>query len=240
MSDGHAITAQIDPAEPAIESVYNGKLAMWLFLCSEVMFFAGLLGAYITLRIGNPGIFDADQKHLHDKVPVAAFNTALLISSSLTMALAVLNGQLKNRAKQRGFLLATALMGSLFIGLKIYEYTNKFGSFSPRQEHVRHMLEEEAHGAPVDAAKYEAAEKQLVFSLTAPEGIWPKTSIFFGFYCTLTGIHAVHILAGVIPILGLWWFAKDKDVSHETEMVGLYWHFVDLVWIFLFPLMYLI
>lgn len=195
MSQAHTV----DPAEPAIEGVYNGKLAMWLFLCSEVMFFAGILGSYITLRIGNPAIFDESQKALHQHVHLAAFNTMLLITSSLTMALAVLNGQKHNTAKQRFFLLLTAALGTLFILLKFYEYNTHFGNNE-----------------------------------------YPRTDLFFAFYYGLTGIHAVHIIAGIIPIMGLWVFAKNKDVSAETEMVGLYWHFVDLVWIFLFPLLYLV
>lgn len=193
MSQTHAI----DPAEPAIETVYNGKLAMWLFLCSEVMFFSGLLGAYIALRLANPAMFEKDQKEL--LWYVAGFNTVLLIASSLTMALAVKNGHEKNTAKQRLYLLLTALGGIIFIAVKCYEYGLKFD-----------------------------------------HGIYPKTSIFYAFYFCITGVHAFHIIAGVIPILGLWHFAKTKDVSAETEMVGLYWHFVDLVWIFLFPMLYLL
>src|SRR6185295_16186702 len=99
MSDAHAAT--VDVYEPALEHTFNGKLAMWLFLCSEVMFFAGLLGAYMTLRIGHAENFDESQKLLHHHVGLAAFNTALLITSSLTMALAVLKGQQKNTSAQR-------------------------------------------------------------------------------------------------------------------------------------------
>ena len=189
----------IDPAEPAIPSVYNGKLAMWLFLCSEVMFFAGLLGAYIALRSGDSERFKAGYESLHGHVQLAAFNTVLLITSSLTMALAVLRGQQKKTAQQRMFLLLTALMGILFLILKGVEYSH----------HI---------------------EKHEV----------PSTDVFFAFYYTLTGLHGFHIVCGIIPMLGLWWYAKDHDVSKETEMIGLYWHFVDLVWIFLFPLLYLI
>jgi cytochrome c oxidase subunit III len=189
----------LDRTEPAIEGVYNGKLAMWLFLCSEVMFFSGILGAYIALRLGNPTIFEASKKTLHDHVGLAAFNTVLLIASSLTMALAVKFGHEKNVGKQRLFLLITALAGTLFIILKGYEYNHHF-----------HQNE------------------------------YPATDLFFAFYYTATGIHAVHIIGGVIPILGLWWMSRNKDLSAETEMTGLYWHFVDLVWIFLFPMLYLI
>ena len=95
MSDAHAHTFDHDICEPAMPETYNGKLAMWLFLCSEVMFFSGLIGAYMALRIGQPQNFEASQALLHHHVALAAFNTALLISSSLTMALAVLAGQKK-------------------------------------------------------------------------------------------------------------------------------------------------
>src|SRR5260221_14581130 len=100
MSDA-AHAPAIDPAEPAIESVYNGKLGMWVFLCSEVMFFSGLLGAYITLRTGDPSRFEASQKHLLHHVGLAAFNTLLLIGSSFTMAMAVLRGQQRKTSQQR-------------------------------------------------------------------------------------------------------------------------------------------
>ena len=198
----------VDPAEPAVET-YNGKLAMWLFLCSEVMFFSGILGAYITLRLSHPGLFEASQEKLHHHVALAAFNTVLLITSSLTMALAVVNGQAKNTAKQRFFLLLTAAMGTLFLVLKFYEY----------HTHLHPVAGLDGIIPPVEN---------------------PAHDIFFAFYYTITGLHGFHILCGVIPIMGLWYFAGKRDVSCETEMVGLYWHFVDLVWIFLFPLLYLI
>jgi cytochrome c oxidase subunit 3 len=199
MSDAHAHSFEHDVLEPALPETFNGKLAMWLFLCSEVMFFSGLMGAYMTLRIGHPENFEFGHEQLHASIGLAAFNTALLISSSLTMALAVLAGQKKQVGKQRILLLCTAAMGTLFLVLKCYEYTIK----------IHH-------------------------------GLLPNRDLFFAFYWTLTAIHGIHILAGIIPILGLCWFARNRDVSGETEMVGLYWHFVDLVWIFLFPLLYLI
>ncbi|HLX62548.1 MAG TPA: cytochrome c oxidase subunit 3 [Planctomycetota bacterium] len=199
MSDAHAAT--VDVYEPAMNETFNGKLAMWLFLCSEVMFFSGLLGAYMALRIGHPENFEFGHNHLHTplNIGIATFNTALLITSSLTMALAVLYGQQNKRDKQRLFLVITALMGLAFLCVKSYEYYNKIH-----------------------------------------DGLLPNHDLFFAFYWTLTFIHGVHILAGVVPILGLAYFSRKRDVSGETEMVGLYWHFVDLVWIFLFPLLYLI
>ena len=218
MSDAHA--AVEDVYEPAIESVFNGKLAMWLFLCSEVMFFSGLIGAYMALRIGHPENFESSQELLHHHVPLAAINTGLLITSSLTMAFAVLFGQRKNRPKQRMFLVLTALLGLAFLGVKGYEYHEKFENTTT-----------------IEKVDKKTGEKKLVEVL---DPFVPSHDLFFAFYWTLTGVHAVHIFAGIVPILGLAWLAGKHDVSHVTEMVGLYWHFVDLAWIFLVPLLYLI
>src|SRR5258708_7736364 len=135
MSDAHAEV--VDVYEPALTETFNGKLAMWLFLCSEVMFFAGLLGAYMALRIGHPENFQVGHDHLHTKINIgiATFNTALLITSSLTMALAVLYGQQKNGAKQRVLLVITALMGLAFLCVKSYEYYNKIhDNFLPHHD----------------------------------------------------------------------------------------------------------
>jgi cytochrome c oxidase subunit 3 len=217
MSDAHAVVE--DHYEPALETVFNGKLAMWLFLCSEVMFFSGLIGAYMALRIGHPENFEGSQALLHNHVPLAAVNTGLLITSSLTMAFAVLFGQRKNRSKQRLFLVLTAVLGIMFLCVKAYEYNEKF-------ENVTKVVKTAKSG-----------NKKIV---EVEDPLVPSHDLFFAFYWTLTGVHAVHIIAGIIPILGLALLAGKHDVSCETEMVGLYWHFVDLAWIFLFPLLYLI
>lgn len=173
---------------------------MWLFLASEVMFFSGLLGTYIVLRAGlshwpHPG------EEL--SIPLAALNTFILLSSSLTMALSVAAIHQADSKRLRFFLLATIGLGSAFLGVKGYEYSLKF-----------------AHGH------------------------FPGSGIFWDCYFTLTGLHGLHVLAGVIA--NLWvlslTFRPDflKGRGHVVELSGLYWHFVDLVWIFLFPLVYLL
>lgn len=178
----------------------SGKLAMWLFLASEVMFFTGLIGAAIVLRSGyyewpKPG------ELLH--IPLAAFNTFILLSSSMTMAMGVAAAHQRDRKRLRFFLAATILLGTAFLGVKGFEYSQKF-----------------AHG------------------------YFPGTSLFWDCYFTLTGCHGLHVLAGIITngwILSLT-FRSDFDAQkgHYVEISGLYWHFVDLVWIFLFPFLYLI
>ena len=192
-SSGHSL-------EATSTGIPSGKLAMWLFLTSEVMFFAGLLGATIVLRAGA-GSWPHPGESLN--IPIAAFNTFILLSSSMTMALGVAAVHQTDVPKLRLFLLLTILLGLAFLGVKGYEYSIKF-----------------AHGH------------------------LPGTGLFWDCYFTLTGLHGLHVLGGVLAnlwILGLTFgtgFLKGR--GHIVEISGLYWHFVDLVWIFLFPLVYLL
>lgn len=178
----------------------NGKLGMWLFLASEVMFFTGLLGAYIILRAGL-GSWPRPGEELN--IPAAALNTFILLTSSMTMALSVAAVHRADKPKLRLFLLFTIALGLAFLCVKGYEYSQKF-----------------AHGH------------------------FPGTGIFWDCYFTLTGVHGVHVLAGVITNLWVLRLTFRDDFlemrGHFVEVAGLYWHFVDVVWIFLFPLVYLI
>ncbi len=187
-------------AETTCTGIPSPKLGMWLFLASEVMFFTGLLGAYIVLRAGLP-TWPHPGEEL--KIPLAALNTFILLSSSMTMALSVAAVHHADRAKAQLFLMLTIGLGTAFLGVKGYEYSLKF-----------------AHGH------------------------FPGTGIFWDCYFTLTGLHGLHVLAGIIAnfwVLSLT-FRPDflKQRGHLVEISGLYWHFVDVVWIFLFPLVYLI
>lgn len=181
----------------------NGKLAMWIFLASEVMFFAGLFGMYIVLRIANPDQFHPDMLPAPLSVPLASLNTVILIASSLTMALAVQNAHEGSDAGARKFLFLTGALGLGFCVVKGIEYSMKFG-----------------------------------------HGIDPSTSIFYSCYFTMTGVHAVHVVGGIVPMLYMGLRSRNGryTTNHDNtvELLGLYWHFVDLVWIFLFPLLYLI
>ena len=187
-------------AEATCTGIPSAKLGMWLFLASEVMFFTGLLGAYIVLRAGLP-TWPHPGEEL--KIQLAALNTFILLSSSMTMALSVAAVHHADRAKAQLFLVLTILLGTAFLSVKGYEYSLKF-----------------AHGH------------------------FPGTGIFWDCYFTLTGLHGLHVLAGIIAnfwVLSLT-FRPDflKQRGHLVEISGLYWHFVDVVWIFLFPLVYLI
>lgn len=174
------------------------KFAMWLFLASEVMFFAGLLGSYLVLRFSHPDRFSEEALHLN--WPLATFNTVVLIGSSLTMALAVSAAQAGQAPRTARFLGLTFVLGVVFLIVKAIEYGTKI---------------------------------QL--------GILPSTSLFYASYFTMTGCHALHLIGGLVPVtvVGLRALRGRVD-GGKVELVGLYWHFVDLVWIFLFPLLYLI
>ena len=185
--------------ETTSTGIPSAKLGMWLFLASEVMFFTGLLGAYIVLRASQPWPHPGEELH----ISTAAINTFILLTSSMTMALAVGATHARDLGKVRLFLLLTVTLGTAFLGVKGYEYSLKF-----------------AHGH------------------------FPGTGIFWDCYFTLTGLHGLHVLAGILANLWLLALTYRKDFlaekGHRVEVSGLYWHFVDVVWIYLFPLVYLV
>ncbi|HMO04795.1 MAG TPA: cytochrome c oxidase subunit 3 family protein [Kiritimatiellia bacterium] len=197
----------------------SATLGIWLFLITEVMFFGGLFLGYIVYRGLFPEAWHLGSSKLD--IALGATNTVVLIFSSLTMALAVRSAQVGNRKGCANFLLATIILGSMFLGIKAIEYGHKF------------FPGPDSHYFLVPGAN---------FSLASPYA--DQVQIFFSFYFTMTGMHAIHMIIG-IGIL-IWLYVKAlKGSYHEhyynpVEVTGLYWHFVDIVWIFLFPLLYLI
>ena len=189
------------------------SLGMWVFLAQEVMFFGGLFLAYVTYRALFPAAFAHASHHLD--VQLGTFNTAVLIASSLTMALAVWASQTGRRGALVGFLAATLVLGGIFVGVKGYEYTHKWHE---------HLVPGPHFHWP------EAAEA-------------PHVQLFFSLYFAMTGLHALHMLIGFGLLAWLIGGARRGRYSAEyntpVELVGLYWHFVDIVWIFLFPLLYI-
>ena len=189
-------------------------LGMWVFLATEVLFFGGMFMAYTIYRMWYPDGWVAASHHLD--VGLGAFNTAVLIGSSLTMALAVRAAQTGNRSAQVTFLVLTMVLGATFLGVKAVEYADKF----------------EHHLVPGPNFLFEDAR----YANTA--------QIFFSVYFAMTGMHALHMVIG----LGLltWLLVRALRGAFTTqwntpvELVGLYWHFVDIIWIFLFPLLYLV
>jgi cytochrome c oxidase subunit 3 len=319
--------------QPALP-IPNGKTCLWLFLSTEIMFFAGLIGTYIVLRFGAIKWPAPHDVHLSE--PIGAFNTFVLICSSVTVVLALEAAKLNQALKAKGFILLTFLLGSVFLGVKAYEYQQKFShGIYPQRPHglvydkadinyaaaVRKRLEtlrteyankkepvpkivddiskmvddaertiqqqpfseegrikimelalaiyplhsaqtvahagehsgisetgllrlvafqheaaethDDGHAAG-HAAGFNAQYPDLKLPIMIPGGpLWAST------YFLLTGFHALHVLVGLIVFFLMLFITLGRRRANLVENIGLYWHFVDLVWIFLFPLLYL-
>jgi cytochrome c oxidase subunit III len=189
-------------------------LGMWVFLVTEIMFFGGLFMAYLVYRHASPMGFQEASHHLD--IMWGTINTALLIMSSLTMAFAVRAAQTSQPARtQVMWLLWTIALGAGFLGIKVIEYTDKF---------THHLV------------------PGPNFQWT---GLYPKPAEqFYSLYFAMTGLHALHMIIGIGIMAVIAWMAWRKTFNSAyytpVEVAGLYWHFVDIVWIFLFPLLYLI
>jgi cytochrome c oxidase subunit III len=214
----------------------SASLGMWMFLVTEIMFFGGLFVAYVILRMKFPHAARIGSHELD--ITLGAFNTAVLIGSSLTMALAVKMAQLGRRKAIVWFLLATVVLGSVFLGVKYVEYTHKF--------HEHHFPGQFA-GYDFSFAGADLAEAGAAAGLTAEEMATVTEGTvraFFAIYFCMTGLHALHMIIGIGILLWLcfpaWRGVFNADYHNHVEATGLYWHFVDIVWIFLFPLLYLI
>lgn len=318
--------------------IRNGKVIVWLFLSTEIMFFAGLIGTYIVLRFGAPSWPLPSQVHLVE--PIGAFNTFVLICSSLTIVLSIEAARRNQSAAAKGWLLLTLALGSVFLGVKAYEYKAKFAHgiypMSPRSQIwekanlyyvaavrirltdiVTELMADEADREQLagqgdelsgqDRARLNVLEKgseerknrltlcndlltgavQKAENMAArgtdllagraalehladsimplhhvshgegeqasdhPAGLneehpWlklpiriPGGNMWASTYFLLTGFHALHVVIGLIVFIIMLPMKLDATRAGMVENIGLYWHFVDLVWIFLFPLLYL-
>ncbi len=189
------------------------SLGMWVFLVTEILFFGGLFLAYTVYRSQYARAFAEASRHLD--ISLGTFNTAVLIVSSLTMALAVFSASTGRRRAVLVFLLATMALGGVFLGVKAVEYGHKFHD----------------HLVP-----------GLHFRFPGPYA--RQAEIFYSLYFAMTGLHAAHMVIGIGLLTALVLQARKgrygPDYYTPVEVSGLYWHFVDIVWIFLFPLLYLI
>jgi cytochrome c oxidase subunit 3 len=190
-------------------------LGMWMFLTTEILFFGGVLCAYWVYRIMYPAAWAVGAAQQDWKMGAA--NTIILIISSLTMALAVRNAQLGRRMPTVVMLVLTLIFGSMFLGIKAYEYHNHWNEGLFPGEHFTWHEHPEMAG---------------------------KVQLFMCFYWGMTGLHALHMIIGAGLLLWFIWRAWKNHFGPEyyapVEVMGLYWHFVDIVWIFLFPFLYLI
>ncbi len=190
-------------------------LGMWFFLVTEIMFFGGLFTGYTVYRSGNGQAFASASAHLD--IGLGAFNTAVLIASSLTMALAVHAAQMGKRNTIIVFLILTLILGGVFLGVKAVEYSHKY------HEHLIPGPSFESGGPAAEAGGAE---------------------LFFSFYFAMTGMHALHMVVGFGLLIWMIILTLKGRFSasyyNPVENMGLYWHFVDIIWIFLFPLLYLL
>ena len=294
---GHAghLKLQYQPALP----LRNGKLFLWLFLSTEIMFFAALIGTYIVLRFGSTTWPAPNMVHLSE--PIGAFNTFVLICSSVTIVLSLEAAHARNQAGAKMWLALTLALGSVFLGVKLYEYKAKFdhgiypsmprsriyekadlefGSavrvralelMSPIAKTPEDQRTEEQKSRfeilsrlnlPERASTGDPMKLALLAAEIAPlpdpnthhhihgglneDHPWMKLPIVIpggnmwaSTYFLLTGFHAIHVLVGLIAFALMLPKNLIGPGAGVIENVGLYWHFVDLVWIFLFPLLYL-
>ncbi len=210
------------PAERGL-GVYNNKLGMWVFLASEEMFFSALIGAYIILRFGAPGEWARPGIVLN--IQVTAFNTFLLICSSVSMVKAYAAIADGDQRRMRFWLLLTILGGATFVSIQLYEYV--------------HLVE---RGFVPSGVREGSELAALVANGTLPAA---TMGLYGSTFYTMTGFHGFHVTCGVLSMTYLF-FTKalpGKYTKHDyrgIETIGLYWHFVDLVWIILFTIVYLI
>ena len=194
-----------------------GSLGMWVFLLTEIMFFGGLFASYIIYRALYLPAFEIGSHLL--EVQFGALNTAVLILSSLTMALAIHSAQVGKRRAQVGFLITTMILGAAFLAIKF--------TFEWHHDYVEHLVP--GFGFII-RPEWGAAGQHV--------------PMFFCFYFFMTGLHAMHMIIGIGVLTVLTIMAHRGRFTPEyhspLEVSGLYWHFVDIIWIFLFPLLYLI
>jgi cytochrome c oxidase subunit III len=199
----------------------SGKLGMWLFMGQEVLFFSGLFLAYACGRFFYPETFLAAHFLLDWKL--GAVNTVVLLFSSLTMALAVRGAQTNNQKSIMTNLILTIICAFIFMVVKYFEYSHKI------------------HAGLLPGKYFSADVAQLGLPLI-PDNFQP--GVFFGVYFVLTAMHGLHVVVGIGLMIWLMLRTQRGDFTPENhvalENTGLYWHLVDLIWIFLFPLLYLV
>jgi len=205
--------AHAGPFSDARQRRSAADLGMWVFLTTETLFFGVLFAGYVIMRLRFPQAFAAAGRHTD--LVLGTTNTAILITSSLFMALAVAAAEVNRRRAALAFLCATAALGIAFLVIKGFEY---------HAEYVEHLV-------PALDFRFEAHYLR-------------GAEIFFWLYFVMTGIHALHLSAGVAVVAAMAARLARSGFGAQTplsiEMAGLYWHFVDIVWIFVYPCLYLI
>jgi cytochrome c oxidase subunit III len=243
--------------------LYNAKVGIWLFLASEVMLFGALFSSYILLRVGaHDGFWP--QGWLN--VPVGTCNTLVLITSSITTVMAWASLKMNQFNKFKFYHACTICLALTFVGIKSYEYHDKFTHYEITLKngkvldgHLRektadrvvisgHEVEDRKELYNLHTAKHVKHEEITIArsDIQKMENYGPWHNTYLAIYFTLTGLHALHVIGGALVIAFLWgpgskmWFSDPERFTNRIEISGLFWHFVDLVWIFLFPVLYLL
>lgn len=249
--------------------LYNAKLGIWLFLASEVMLFGALFSAYILLRVGAPAGSWPEPGSLLN-IPIGTFNTIVLIVSSVTVVMGWASLKMNQFSKYRMYQAITILCAIIFCCVKSYEYRDKFTHYEIIRndgsivdghlvEKTKDYVELNGYVKPAPAAGEAKAAEHAGGASHAHEkirvntadikkmqnyGPWHNT--YLAIYFTLTGLHALHVIGGALVIAYIWgpgakmWKTEPERYTNRVEVSGLFWHFVDLVWIFLFPVLYLL
>lgn len=244
--------------------LYNAKVGIWLFLASEVMLFGALFSSYILLRVSAPEDY---WPHGWLNIPIGTANTLVLISSSITTVMAWASCKMNQFGRFKFWHACTLVLALTFVCIKSYEYHDKFTHYEITLKDGRiadgHLVEKSDKDVVIHG-RYVADRKDL-FDLRRPgleikreeltipradiekmENYGPWHHTYLAIYFTLTGLHALHVIGGAIVIGFLWgplsrqWKHDPEHYTNRIEISGLFWHFVDLVWIFLFPVLYLL
>ena len=254
--------------------LYNAKVGIWLFLASEVMLFGALFSSYILLRVGA---LPENWPHGLLNIPIGTFNTVVLIVSSVTVVMAWVSLKMKKFGRFKIFQACTVLCALMFLGIKSFEYRDKFTHYEVWKTDGKRMTGHiEGNPMFLTLAKVKAAGTEKIEFIADPhhysEGklaarshsgehqhleipvaqikrlsaFVPGHSTYFAIYFTLTALHALHVFGGALVIGFLFgpgskmWHTDPERFTNRVEVAGLFWHFVDLVWIFLFPVLYLL
>lgn len=235
--DAH-VAHQFDSAEQQRQA---STMGIWIFLLTEIMFFGAVFVAFGVYRGRFLDAFTVGT-HLLD-LQRGTFNTVLLMLSSFTMSLAVLAARQNKKALIVQWLHVTIFLGVVFLAVKGFEYKAKIdhGLVPGQHFHYEHVTASAAHTATTVGEKPAADSRfEQLAGAVNPNHV----QLFFGFYFVMTGLHAVHMIIGIIVLLFILQMAKKGKFSsayyNPLEVTGLYWHFVDMVWIFLFPTLYLL
>jgi cytochrome c oxidase subunit 3 len=221
----------------------TSTLGMWIFLMTEVLFFGGLFMTYTINRHAYGAAFGMGGNTLDLKL--GGLNTVVLIMSSLTMAMSVWAAQVGKKKLVTGFLIATLVLGTVFLGVKAIEYKQKYDHhLIPGRSFDISFCVDHPSACGLTASGLEAEKKEIEEAFAKDPELNSHAQLYFSLYFGMTGLHALHMIigAGLLVWLIIESLSQRYGPGYNTpvEVTGLYWHFVDIVWIYLFPLLYLI